>query len=100
MLAGVGLVVSGELATSCPPGGPLAFDCGPLRDLVLRVAPLSAALYVGLLSLVVAWGRRLARRADPDPTAGRDWYLVAAVIGLPVAPLLAFTLLAGLGWLG
>ena len=63
------------------------------------MAPLAAILYVALLSAVVAWSRRLARRPNPDPTGGRDWYIVAAVIGAPIAPLLAFNILAGLGWL-
>lgn len=78
----------------------MALDCGPIQQVVLAVAPLAAILYVGLLSAVVAWSYRLARRSHPDPTGGRDWYLVAAVVGVPVAPLLAFTILAGLGWLG
>jgi hypothetical protein len=35
-----------------------------------------------------------------DPSGGRDWYLVAGVVGLVIAPLLAFVLLAAFGWLG
>lgn len=74
----------------------------------MALVPLAAVLYVAFLSAVVAWTARMARRTgtggtDPAgaaPTIGRDWYLVAAVIGLPLAPLLAFTILAGLGWLG
>jgi hypothetical protein len=31
-----------------------------------------------------------------DARAGRDWYLLAAGLGLLIAPLLAFTLLSGL----
>jgi len=31
-----------------------------------------------------------------DETAARDWYLLAAAVGLPVAPLLAFTLISAL----
>jgi hypothetical protein len=31
-----------------------------------------------------------------DARAARDWYLLAAGIGIVVAPLLAFTLLSGL----
>ena len=34
------------------------------------------------------------------PAGGRDWYLVAAVVGLVIAPLLAVVILAGFGWLG
>jgi hypothetical protein len=99
VLAGVGLLVYREHALACPPGGPLAFDCGPIQAVVLSVAPLAAVLYVALLSAVVAWSRRLARRPNPDPTGGRDWYILAAVIGVPMAALLAFNILAGLGWL-
>jgi len=78
----------------------MAFDCGGIQLVVLRVAFLAAILYVALLSAVVAWSRRLARRPNPDPTGGRDWYLLAAVIGVPIASLLAFNILAALGWLG
>ncbi len=35
-----------------------------------------------------------------DPSGGRDWYLVAALVGLAIAPLLAFVILAAFGWLG
>ena len=100
MLVGLGFLISREGAMPCPPGGLLAFDCGSIQRLALTVAPLAVILYVALLSAVVAWSRRLAHRPHPDPTAGRDWYLVAAVLGVPAAPLLAFTILAGLGWLG
>lgn len=99
MLAGVGVLVFRERILACPPGGPLALDCGPIQAVVLSVAPLAAILYVALLSAVVAWSQRLARRPNPDPTGARDWYLVAAVIGMAIAPLLAFNILAGLGWL-
>lgn len=98
MLAGVGILVFRERTLACPPGGPLALDCGPIQAVVLSVAPLAAILYVALLSAVVAWSQRLARRPNPEPTGG-DWYLVAAVIGMAIAPLLAFNILAGLGWL-
>jgi hypothetical protein len=99
VLAGTTALVAAS-GGPCPPGGPLGFDCGPLRDLVLRLLPVAAVIYVALLSAVVAWGARLARRPNADSHGGRDWYLVAAVVGVPIAPLLAFTLLAGLGWLG
>lgn len=45
---------------------------------------------------MVAWVSGLRRRGVADGTAARDWYLLAAVVGLPVAPLLAFTLLSAL----
>jgi hypothetical protein len=48
----------------------------------------------------VWWWSRVARRPGVDPSGGRDWYLVAAVGGLVIAPLLAVVTLAGLGWLG
>jgi hypothetical protein len=88
------------LAASCPPGGWLALDCGSTRVLVLAVIGLGTVLYVALLSAVVAWAARLRRVPGSDPAAGRDWYLVAGTIGVVIAPLLAFTVLAGLGWLG
>jgi hypothetical protein len=66
---------------------------------VLALIGLSAILYVTLLSAVVAWSARLARLPGVDSTGGRDWYLVAAFVGVPIAPLLAFTILGGLGWL-
>jgi len=99
VLAAVGVLVGRELTTACPPGGWLALDCGPARDLVLALAALSAVLYVALLSAVVAWSARFARQPGVDPSGARDWYVVAAVVGLVITPLLAFTILAGLGWL-
>lgn len=100
VLAGTAMLVATELTTPCPPGGLLALDCGGIRDLTLAVVPVAAVLYVAFLSGVVAWSARVARRPHPDPAGGRDWYLVAAIVGLFAAPLLAFTILAGLGWLG
>lgn len=67
---------------------------------MLALIGLSAILYVTLLSGVVAWSARLAGLPGVDPTGGRDWYVVAALVGFPIAPLLAFTILGGLGWLG
>ena len=84
----------------CQPGAFLAFDCGPFRDLVLALIPLAAILYVALLTGVIVWASRLAAKPNADPRGGRDWYVVAALVGLVIAPLLAFTILAGLGWLG
>lgn len=57
---------------------------------------LSAVLYVGGLTAVRWWTTGLVRRGVADGSAARDWYLLAAVIGLPVAPLLAFTLVSAL----
>ncbi len=57
---------------------------------------LAAGLYVTGLSAVLAWTARLRRRGLADARAARDWYLLAALIGLPVAPLLAFTLVSAL----
>jgi hypothetical protein len=100
VLIATGVVVGVELAAPCPPGGWLAFDCGPARDGVLAVLVVAAVLYVGLLSAVVWWWSRVARRPGVDPRGGRDWYLVAAAVGLVIAPLLAVVLLAPFGWLG
>ena len=57
---------------------------------------LAAALYVVGLSAVLAWTSGLRRRGVADARGARDWYLLAALVGLPVAPLLAFTLLSAL----
>lgn len=57
---------------------------------------LAAVLYVAGLSAVLAWVGGLRRRGLADVRAARDWYLLAAAIGLPVAPLLAFTLVSAL----
>jgi hypothetical protein len=60
------------------------------------VLGLGALLYVAGLSGVVAWVGGLRRRGVADRTAARDWYLLAAAVGLPIAPLLAFTLVSAL----
>lgn len=57
---------------------------------------LAALLYVTGLSAVLAWVGGLRRRGLADARAARDWYLLAALVGLPVAPLLAFTLASAL----
>ena len=101
MLAVTWLLVASEGTSPCPPGGPLALDCGPVQGLILDILPLAAVLYVAFLSAVAVWSTRGAgRRPVVDASSSRDWYLVAAVIGVPLMPLLAFTILAGLGRLG
>ena len=97
MLLGAGLLVAAELGSPCPPGGPLAFgSCAAVRPFAMGVVLLSAALYVTGLTAVLAWTRSLRRRSLADGRAARDWYLLAAGLGLLVAPLLAFTLASGL----
>ncbi len=56
----------------------------------------AAILYVAGLSAVLAWVRRLQRRRVADARAARDWYLLGATIGLPIALLLAFTTVSAL----
>lgn len=86
-----------EFGAPCPPGGPLSIGhCAAVRPFAVGVAGLSAALYVTGLSGVLAWVTGLRRRGVADARAARDWYLLAALIGLPVAPLLAFTLVSAL----
>lgn len=81
----------------CPPGGPIAFgDCTRVRPFAVAVVALAAALYVGGLSGVLWWTSSLRRRRLADDRGARDWYLLAAAVGLPVAPLLAFTLASAL----
>jgi hypothetical protein len=57
----------------------------------VAVVGLSAVLYVTGLSAVRAWTVRLAR-SGADERGARDWYLLAAVLGLGIMPLLAFTI--------
>jgi hypothetical protein len=86
-----------ELASPCPPGGLLALgDCVAVRPLTLGVLGLGSGLYVAGLSAVVAWVSGLRRRGLADEGAARDWYLLAAAVGVPIAPLLAFTLVSAL----
>jgi hypothetical protein len=93
----VGAVVAVELAAPCPPGGPLAFgDCDRVRPFAIGVVALAALLYVAGLSAVRWWTGGLRRRGVADAAASRDWYLLAAGLGVVAAPLLAFTLLSGL----
>jgi hypothetical protein len=89
--------VVAELSAPCPAGGPLAFgSCESVRPFAVAVVLLAAGLYVTGLSAVLAWTGGLLRRGVADPHAARDWYLLAAALGLLIAPLLAFTLAAGL----
>jgi hypothetical protein len=97
VLAAAGAVAAWELASACPPGGPLAFgSCDEVRPFAVAVVAVSAALYVVGLSAVRAWTSGLRRRRVADAQAARDWYLLAAGVGLLVAPLLAFTVVAAL----
>jgi hypothetical protein len=97
VVVAAGGLIGLELSATCPPGGPLAFgDCARVRPFAVGVLGLAAALYVLGLSAVLAWVSGLRRRGVADGTAARDWYLLAALVGLPVAPLLAFTLVSAL----
>jgi hypothetical protein len=94
LLAGAALIGL-ELGAACPPGGPLAFgDCGSVRPFAIAVVALTASLYVVVLSTVRWWTGGLLRRGLADAAAARDWYLLAAGIGLLAAPLLGFTLVS------
>jgi len=91
------ILVAAELASACPPGGPLAFgSCASVRPFAIGVVITAAFLYVAGLSAVLAWVERLRRRRVADGRAARDWYLLAATIGLPIALLLAFTTVSAL----
>jgi hypothetical protein len=92
--AGLGIVA--ELSAPCPPGGPLSFGQCALRPIAPPVVGVAALLYVVGLSAVLAWVRRVHRRRVGDPGTAREWYLLAAVLGAPIALLLAFTLVSAL----
>jgi hypothetical protein len=62
----------------------------------VAVAALAALLYVAGLSAVRWWTGGLRARGVADARAARDWYVLAAVLGLVVAPLLSFTLVSAL----
>jgi hypothetical protein len=64
--------------------------------MLLAVVGLGAILYVGGLTAVLLWLRALHARRVADERALRDWYLLGATIGLPIAPLLAFIIVAAL----
>lgn len=86
-----------DASAACPPGGPLDFgDCAAIRPFVIGIGTTAVALYVVGLSAVLWWVAGLRARHVADPRAARDWYLLAAGIGLAIAPLLAFTLLSAL----
>jgi uncharacterized iron-regulated membrane protein len=95
LVLAAGLTVA-ELASSCPPGGPLSFGSCAVRPLAIAVLLLAAGLYVVGLSGVMAWTTGLRRRGVADARAARDWYALAAGLGLLVAPLLAFTVVSAL----
>jgi hypothetical protein len=67
-----------------------------VRPFAIGVLLLAAALYVVGLSAVLAWTTGLRRRGMADASAARDWYLLAASVGLLIAPLLAFTIVSAL----
>jgi hypothetical protein len=67
-----------------------------VRPFAIAVVGLAAVLYVAGLSAVRWWTVGLRRRGVADSRAARDWYLLAAGLGLAVAPLLAFTLVSAL----
>lgn len=67
-----------------------------MRPLAIGVLLVAAVLYVIGLSAVLAWTSGLRRRGVADARAARDWYVLAAFVGLLVAPLLAFTLVSAL----
>lgn len=71
-------------------------DCVEVRPFAIGVAGLAAVLYVAGLSGVHWWTRGLLRRGVADTRAARDWYLLAAGLGVLAAPLLAFTLVSAL----
>jgi hypothetical protein len=71
------------------------FSLRPLPTFAVAIG-LGAGLYVIGLSAVLSWVRSLRRRGVADARAARDWYLLAAIIGLPIAPLLAFTMASAL----
>jgi hypothetical protein len=66
-----------------------------VRPFVIGVVVVAALLYVIGLSAVRRWTLGLLDRGVADERAARDWYLVAAALGMLIAPLLAFTLVSG-----
>jgi hypothetical protein len=85
-----------ELTSPCPAGGPLSFGSCAIRPLTVPVLLLAAVLYVIGLSAVLAWTSGLRGRGVADRRAARDWYGLAAILGLLITPLLAFTVVSAL----
>jgi hypothetical protein len=97
VLVAAAALIAIDLSAACPPGGPIDFgDCGQVRPFAIGVIATAALLYVVGLSAVLWWVSGLLRRRVADEKAARDWYLLAAGIGLVVAPLLAFTMVSAL----
>jgi hypothetical protein len=97
VVAAAAALIGVEWASPCPPGGPLALgDCADVRPFASGVVGLAAVLYAAGLSAVRWWTTGLRDRGVADDRAARDWYLLAAVLGLLIAPLLAFTLVSAL----
>lgn len=91
------MLIGLELTSACPDGGPLAFgDCVEVRPFAVGVVGLAAVLYVVALTAVRWWTAGLVHRGVTDARAARDWYLLAAGLGLLAAPLLAFTSVSAL----
>jgi len=67
-----------------------------VRPFAIGVVGLAAVLYVAGLSAVRWWTAKLRRGGVADERASRDWYLLAAGLGLVAAPMLAFTLVSAL----
>jgi hypothetical protein len=67
-----------------------------VRPFAIGVVGLAAVVYVIGLSAVRWWTGGLVRRGVADPVSARDWYLLAAGLGLLIAPLLSFTLVSTL----
>lgn len=67
-----------------------------VRPFAIGVVAVAAVLYVVGLSALRWWTSDLRVRGVADARAARDWYLLAATLGLLIAPLLAFTLVSGL----
>ncbi|HEX5041150.1 MAG TPA: hypothetical protein VFW95_13605 [Candidatus Limnocylindria bacterium] len=67
-----------------------------MRPFAVGVVGLAAVLYVVGLSAVRWWTAGLRRRGVADERASRDWYLLAAGLGLVAAPMLSFTLVSAL----
>lgn len=95
VLLAAGALAAAELTAPCPGGGPIAFgSCDRIRPLAVATLAVAALLYVAGLTGVVVWVGGLRRRGVADARAGRDWYLVAAGVGLLATPLLAFTVVS------